>query len=1056
MAEEKKPPITTATATNVGDWIGAYYGDDAIDYGKKDKVRHIVRTCQFASVCFVVSKNTKQAHTDFFESNYTAIDTMYVKAAELIIRLLNIKYGAGRPLTMRDFLDCGGGELFKNSSASIDKICADYIGPGGMVEQCESCFPEPKGEDLRKEKESFEDFYEWYEPATEDEKKARALEKKKLLYKNFVDDLDNVKSDHSQLLAVASQDERNSGVLNGQSLHTIYRTATDKSAKMQRELKGQKSAIDFAIKEDEEKAVGIRYNVAKKTAKVAALGGVAAASLGAVIGGVFWPAFLIIPTYSLAKQWLPDWAKSLGEMWGHFEKSIAHKYERQKVDSYYNYLVSFMETGGKPKIRLKDRFFLTPNIIKCLKKGAKSGSVGSSYEGSDGRTHKSEIDRAEGQTSMVMGNLLNAKDADGLVPADKQGILLGDVKKISKDSPSFEEFITVATKYKNWESSLPTDLKNGFQVAYAEKLKESVENLIFNTPMESMSKFQDIVSTALKDEGLILSIVEGVPGISDVLPVVKRLRTYASKELTGLNALEWKGKTLSEYINRTVDDVPDLTIADFSVASSDDRNLEDAINYINQLQIDPDNEKKLIIGSTGCSLDVISEVISKIVNDNDRKKCHAAFNDKMRVVFDIASRNDSQKTFNAVKTGDFGGKTVDLDKFFKEMADMTYENIDDGKYADLVYDVTGTTKITPPEAGNYLRGKLGKTAFDAFTKYLMRSGVPQELSTNIGSLTTFLRKVNDCAFLNDKQKADLSANVAKYVERAVDTYALNLPFTGKPFTEAYNSEELNKYLNKQYKDGGFRELFRSNNSASVQETRNKLKSLNNLNTAVLKLNFPGYKMASYDEKILGLILVSDGETGFQDVKIRDGKDKLINFLNNSLEVKEIYSSFEGVASGDVATKITADNTPYRSIETKLGKILDPAGDLASACFFDKYAALIALKNATTVEMRKSLNQLIQDNKGSSSGETWLISGGGRSLYLEAIDAWSPALIAIDTAIEQVTNDEKIRLASDPDKLSDFNETMNILGTSKLSKEISRQRQANSVTLSSDPNLAPTR
>ena len=72
-------------------------------------------------------------------------------------------------------------------------------------------------------------------------------------------------------------------------------------------------------------------------------------------------------------------------------------------------------------------------------------------------------------------------------------------------------------------------------------------------------------------------------------------------------------------------------------------------------------------------------------------------------------------------------------------------------------------------------------------------------------------------------------------------------------------------------------------------------------------------MASYDEKIIGSILVSDGETGFQKVKIRDGNDKLINFLNNSLEVNENYSSFEDLWStadfkdGGVSASVC---TPY--------------------------------------------------------------------------------------------------------------------------------------------------
>ena len=162
MADEKKePPKTIGTASSIRDWVTAYYGDDAIDYSKKNKVRHNIRVCQFAAVVAMVTKNAKQAHTDFFESTYTAVDTTYVKSAELIIRLIELKYREARPLTTEDFENCGGRAMF-GSRPNFDKICEDYIGPGGLVEQCENAFPRPEGEDLRREKESVHEFKKWF------------------------------------------------------------------------------------------------------------------------------------------------------------------------------------------------------------------------------------------------------------------------------------------------------------------------------------------------------------------------------------------------------------------------------------------------------------------------------------------------------------------------------------------------------------------------------------------------------------------------------------------------------------------------------------------------------------------------------------------------------------------------------------------------------------------------------------------------------------------------------------------------------------------------------
>ena len=72
----------TLTGVNsTSDWVTAYYGDDGYDFKKVDKLKHIKHVGQFASVVYVISKNTKTAHTDLFDSNYTTIDTTYEKCA---------------------------------------------------------------------------------------------------------------------------------------------------------------------------------------------------------------------------------------------------------------------------------------------------------------------------------------------------------------------------------------------------------------------------------------------------------------------------------------------------------------------------------------------------------------------------------------------------------------------------------------------------------------------------------------------------------------------------------------------------------------------------------------------------------------------------------------------------------------------------------------------------------------------------------------------------------------------------------------------------------------
>ena len=78
MADEKP---TISQSKNIGDWVKAYLDDDANEMSKKDKFRHLQRVTQFGAFCYMVQNNSKQAHIDFFDSNYTHMDTDVAKAA---------------------------------------------------------------------------------------------------------------------------------------------------------------------------------------------------------------------------------------------------------------------------------------------------------------------------------------------------------------------------------------------------------------------------------------------------------------------------------------------------------------------------------------------------------------------------------------------------------------------------------------------------------------------------------------------------------------------------------------------------------------------------------------------------------------------------------------------------------------------------------------------------------------------------------------------------------------------------------------------------------------
>ena len=1006
MAEEKKESTSIGTATTIRDWVMAYYGDDAIDYSKKNKVRHSIRVCQFASVVAIVTKNSKKAHTDFFESSYTAVDTTYVKAAELIVRLIETKYRENRPLTMEDFKNCGGKDLF-DGRPNFDAICEDYIGKGGMVEMGEMSFPSPKGQDLRREKESFKDFDKWLKESTDYEKDERALEKRRLMYGSMVDDLDDVKSDFEQLLQLASPEERNSGALNGKTLHEIYNAVTDKAAKMQRELKGKKSSLDFDVRDDIEAAVAIRYEAAKKTAKVAALGGVTAASLGAVVGGVFWPAFLVIPVYALAKKWLPDWAKSLGEMWGHFEKSLKTRYERQKVDSYYHYLVSFMETGGKPKIRFKDRFFLTKDVIKCLKKGAKSGSVGATYEDNDGITRKSEIDRAKETTSIAFGTYLKAKDKgdDQAVAIDKKTELYGKVEAIVPDNATFDQFIRLANRYEEYQASLDSDTKYTFQLNYAKKLGDSAVHLIFETPMESMSRFHDIVSKALADDGKIMTTMKDVESADSAgVERIKRLREFASKELAELNADEWKGKTFDEFIRRPAEPKMERTELVEGLDLTRDVHVENAISYIEHIKVNPKDFREVVSqeGEDGAifTLNTIQQEIAQISNSDDKERVNTLLWSQIELVFKEASRRDTVEAYESVFNDEFTGRHA-FSKIFDEIKDMSFGDIDSDKYSKLVEDLEKKSRVSPMAMGRYLRGKISKKAQDVFSYYLNAPGNQTKFRTDLPFLIEFLSKLNSTPLLNQQQKAALTKIATENVKDAFDKFAKNMSID---FVGNYDATKIRQYLQDDYASGGLKNLFVSDNSADTRDIENKLNSLRlGYGNVQETLKFNGkFDMSGRDKSIISTILLRDESDKFQKVRVRDSKDPLIDYLSN-LKVSNSYSgaTFVGADASNIVTRIKDDtNLPYAQLQKKLASIgNDPMTDEIKS-WYDKYAAVVALKNKAICEFRECL-VTIAYALGGTNIDVWLSTPAGRALYGQAIQAWTNGLFKdIDAKIEE--------------------------------------------------------
>lgn len=1002
MAEEKKTKAFTDVKT-AADWVEVYYGDDSRDFSKKNKIRHIIRICQFGAVCFKVSKNSKKAHTDLFESNYTTIDTNYSNAAEIIIRLLSIRFKEGRALTQTDFDECGGRNMF-GSQPNYAQIVEDYIGPGGMVDMCEGCFPKPDPKDLidPKKKEKVSDI----KNLPDAERAQRICNRMtKSIFLPFIEDFNNVKSDYNDMLTRIADPEAKTGVMSGSFLEELYAKTSEKGTNMQRETKDKKSKIDFTIKDDIEKAVEIRYDLAKKTTKVVALGAVATASIGAVVGGVFWPAFLVVPTYSLAKRWLPDWSKSLGAAWGHFEKSMRHRFERQKIDSYYHYMVSFMETGGKPKLRLKDRFFLTPDIKKCLKKGAKSASVAATYEGTDGEIHESEISKAKRATSAAMGNLLNATDADKLVPADAAPILQSKIEAIKKESATFENFIYVARTYKAWQSNLSTDAQFSIEMLYSEKLLECAENLIFKTKMKTLTDHKDKVEKMFADDSAILEPVKTV--MPDTLEKIKRYVTFASKELSGLKD-EWKGETLYEYIFRDLDDISDINVGSCGFKNSTDAKLNEAIGLINALTVNPSDYREVISGNK--KLSDIQAVIGDIQNDADKKEAGRLLTSRMTSLFGNAYREDSRVSYQAILGGSFNGKNT-LNDVFEKIKNMTYETIGNAEYTQLIKELTSPTKINPPAMGRYLCSKISKQAYDVFDFYVTDTNIA-EFKTNLPKLIEYLQKLNSCSLLNQQQKAKLTANVQCYVSEAFDKYVKNMSID---FIGQYDLETVRRYHEEDYSNSGLKTLFRTDKSSTVVDIEKSLSSLKiAMNDVHTNLKFNGKTICAIDRGIIGKILLRDESKGFEKIKVRTADDELVKFLAYDLKVSSSYTKADltGKDSTTIENVIKGSDTkptPLYQLIQKCEKI-----DRMKSVY-DQYAAVVALKNKAIYEFRQCLVTLAYTYGVGDGGATnWLGSDKGIKMYDAVVSAWTNGKDSLFSKIDKKIK-ELIGML-DPDKV----------------------------------------
>ncbi len=943
MADEEKK-ITQATAKSVNEWVGGYYGTDAIDLSKANKVKHLVATGQFASVVYVVSKNTKLAHTDLSATAYTAIDTMYAKAAELIIRLLHRKYkNGGAPLTATDFEDCGGKDLFGGRS-NYDQIVNDYIKDGGMVDTAQSVLP----------------VYE------SDEANAEC-------YGRIVNDMGDVKRDHSYLLSITGSKD---GTLSREQIFNIFDSTTDKAIKIWQTLKDTKSGGDFELQKQFEEAFMLKYDLAKKTAKMGIVLGGATYALGAMAGGlIFVPALFALGSYALGKRWLPDWFKSLGGMWGSIEKRHETQRKINRATAHMDWIVRFVENGGKPPRKTwKDFLYVRKADEAVLKKQAKTVGLAGIIEGTDGKPHKGINQEAKEAAARGLGMLIN--NDSPLISVESADEIVKRIDRVAGKPLTFEELEQIAEIIDASSKNFPASEKHAVLRKYSGMLLNNAQALIFKNDFETGTDYQDKISKYLSEEKVILSILKDFD--PNTVEKVKRFVTFASKELTGLDKT-YIGGPLEDYIMRMPTpkmERTDFTLTDAGVVKFDlsaystmpyAPTIENVLDMISKMKLDPANQNEFIVEGSGRKIADITREIALIQvppgssaaelkdAEDARNACNSALNKQMAMIVYSKSRADSRGTYEAVMKGEYAGKLAFGDTF-KKFGEVTYENVE--TFSAFYLDMA---KTEPAEVRDYIRGKFAKQVYDIMKAYAGQN--IEKFKSDLKSLSEYLKKVNNTPYLNQQQKMELSASVSGCVEKAFGNTISDLSDT---FVQGYDTNFFADCL-KSYEKGGFAELFASDQSADTQMLKAAFEYMRDMQDVYNSLKLgEQFDLNKDDAKYIAKTLLTDRTTGEPPaLKAREsGTDvQLVEFVRSN--IKNMSTSF----GTDVTTTNLATKQPHRDLVAALGvaRSMPTANDFQK---YDKYTALLILKNKCISLFRLCIKDFVQGNY-TGSRSTWI-------------------------------------------------------------------------------------
>lgn len=1008
MADEK---TTISQSKSVGDWVKAYLDDDSVDLSKAKKFQHLQRISQFGAFCYMVENNSKKAHIDFFDTNYTHMDTQVAKASEFISRLLQLKYGKfPAPLNSADFHSVNTSmRLFPSPTA---QVIQDYLELANDFDKHIPHYPNP----------------------ADTENMLKELNK----------DMPDVQSDHIRLLhATGASSERN-GSLKREEIYGILDVATETVAGIWKDAKKEKSTAEKNLMKEQEAAVGKRVDLGIKTAKVGLLGAAGVGCIGAVVSGIFLPALGLIPIFVLAKRWLPDLAKSVGSLYDNFKKRVAARYNIKKADVKQRYI----EKGPSALSWKELNVMLSPGDKILLDKQRKSFNL---FYGKDSIKEMT-------MDYLNLGQLENPKEIDNMVPADIRDMLQGKVRGINPSSTS-ADLVNVAKDLKNFEAKLPNDADTQrLRIDYYEKAREHFNDVLFNnayTPssypdandlfndptmseslkasgylgidkkVENSLAFTNIekngyfcVNPAYGDAGGIKVLGDyGVPATSlyttqqpvvinacaglgegaAVAPVVARIFSndantdYAAivSEIDTAAPTTTSPKT-NKYLkhmleirrNSTSLNNADISVKDVVRIAGGTYQIDDLIVGLKMKTAnDGLSEIGKFVTVDNIPLEIIrSSIVAKFPNPADQAKRDEALRclDEQVKRLEFAHRIENAETMISILKAGSAGTFADT---IKKIDGFNYSSVNDAKnlYADL------TSKLKKGAKLEYLLLKMRDKMENAFIDEARNTKYSSASEESLKNVVSFMQEIRKADFFNEGQKARLFKTMEVNLESALNRELQSMEEDLlKDVEKPELRQKLKWFLERSYGEG-FKEFFETNSPASVNVKNRITRLQKGLElTSLLSAGGQGGSPVIIDRNkndtkvFLGIYF--DGATK---------QDNVLSYLRE-LETISTNSNFGHLKADSVENN---PNCFVNMLSTKVGEIM--AAPPATLSHQDKLAIMLVAKKRALAMLKAHMRKYADNHRSNMADD---MAGIGSNHFDNIKAGWSALLADIDTHI----------------------------------------------------------